>query len=117
MREGQGNAVTAVAPRWVYPFGPGQTSQVPAEKDLLGGKGASLAAMSRAGLPVPPGFTITTECCRAFFDNAQQWPVGLEEEVRTHLTRLEEAVGRRFGADVRRCWSRCVPERPCPCPA
>lgn len=97
MREGQGNAVTAVAPRWVYPFGPGQTSQVPAEKDLLGGKGASLAAMSRAGLPVPPGFTITTECCRAFFDNAQQWPVGLEEEVRTHLTRLEEAVGRRFG--------------------
>ena len=67
-------------PIWVYPFGlrdgRGSGDSAPTDLDrpdgdLLGGKGASLAEMSRAGLPVPPGFTITTECCRAFFQGGR----------------------------------------------
>jgi pyruvate,water dikinase len=85
------------APRWVYPFGPGRPALEPADKDALGGKGASLAAMSRAGLPVPPGFTITTACCRAFLENGHQWPAGLAEEVRQQLAELERATNRRYG--------------------
>ncbi len=84
-------------PRWVYPFGPGLPDLDRFGKELLGGKGAGLAEMSRAGLPVPPGFTITTECCRAYFDNGGQWPAGLEEQIRAHLQKLEETTGRRFG--------------------
>ena len=84
-------------PRWVYPFGPGRVEPGGPGKDLLGGKGSSLAEMSLAGFPVPPGFTITTACCRAFFDNDEQWPAGLEAEVRSSLHDLEQAVGRSFG--------------------
>jgi rifampicin phosphotransferase len=97
MLEGQGPALSPDRPRWVYPFGPGQSEGDPSDKDLLGGKGASLAAMSRAGLPVPPGFTITTACCRAFFENGQRWPDGLEEQVRTQLNHLEQVTGRQYG--------------------
>lgn len=85
-------------PRWVYPFGPGLASDPDRPgKEILGGKGASLAEMSLAGLPVPPGFTIATECCRAYFDSGGQWPAGLEDQVRFQLQKLEETVGRRFG--------------------
>jgi len=73
------------------PDGPGEA------KRLLGGKGASLNAMSRAGLQVPPGFTISTECCRCYFERERKWPEGLEEEVRRNLRRLEEETGRPFG--------------------
>ncbi len=66
-------------------------------KDVLGGKGASLAAMSSAGLPVPPGFTISMACCAYFHAHGGEWPPGLEAEVRTNLARLEAATGRRFG--------------------
>jgi len=88
---------TPAGPRWVYPFGPGIAGDDRPGKELLGGKGAGLAEMSRAGLPVPPGFTIVTQCCRAYFDNCGQWPAGLEGQVRFHLQKLEESVGRRFG--------------------
>ncbi len=81
----------------IYFFGEGSAEGNPERKDLLGGKGASLAAMSRAGLPVPPGFTIATECCREFLDSGGRWPEGLEDEVAEHLARLEKAVGRRYG--------------------
>jgi pyruvate,water dikinase len=87
-----------VATRWTYFFGAGQTEGDPARKDILGGKGASLAAMSRAGLPVPPGFTIATRCCRLFLQGGGRWPEGLEEEVRRGLARLEVAAGRKFGS-------------------
>ncbi|MGA2034888.1 MAG: PEP/pyruvate-binding domain-containing protein, partial [Thermoguttaceae bacterium] len=97
MLEGQVATFSSRGPRWVYPFGPGLADLDRPGKELLGGKGASLADMSRAGLPVPPGFTITTECCRAFFDGGAQWPAGLEEQIRFHLRKLEEASGRRFG--------------------
>lgn len=89
---------SAVGGRWVYPFGPGlsESGDQPG-REQLGGKGAGLAEMSRAGLPVPPGFTITTDCCRAFFAAGERWPEGLEEEVRAALAALEQTVGRPFG--------------------
>ncbi|MHC4716813.1 MAG: PEP/pyruvate-binding domain-containing protein, partial [Planctomycetota bacterium] len=83
--------------RWVYFFGDGSADGDPERKDLLGGKGASLAAMSRAGLPVPPGFTISTEACPLFLESDGQWPDGLREQVDESLGRLERATGRRFG--------------------
>jgi phosphohistidine swiveling domain-containing protein len=72
---------------------------LPAETDpsaTLGGKGASLAAMTRAGLPVPPGFTIVTACCRHFFEHDQTWPPGLDAELRAAMARLESLTGRQF---------------------
>ena len=90
-----------MAGRWVYFFGNGGAEGDPQRKDILGGKGASLAAMSRAGLPVPPGFTISTECCRLFLDAGQTWPEGLREEVRQQLARLEAATGRTYGDPAR----------------
>ena len=67
-----------------------------ADKDLLGGKGANLAEMTRLGIPVPPGFTITTQACRAYLDSGSV-PPALFEEVETHLAALEERMGRRLG--------------------
>ncbi len=90
-----------VGNRWVYFFGPDGAEGEPDRKDVLGGKGAGLAAMTRAGLPVPPGFTIATECCRRFLESGGVWPEGLEDEVRRNLARLEEAAGRRFGDAAR----------------
>jgi pyruvate,water dikinase len=63
----------------------------------VGGKGASLADMTKAGFNVPPGFTILAECCQLYFQNQPQWPVGLEEQVRAGLARLEAMTGRSFG--------------------
>jgi pyruvate,water dikinase len=70
-------------------------------KDTLGGKGASLAAMARAGLPVPPGFTIEADCCRHFREHGGKWPDGLHEQVREHVARLEKETGRLFGKGPR----------------
>jgi pyruvate,orthophosphate dikinase len=79
-------------PRYVYDFDEGDRDQ----KDLLGGKGANLAEMSNLGLPVPPGFTITTEACRYFLEHGEE-PKGLDDEIAEHLSRVEEAVGRTLG--------------------
>ena len=88
-------------PQWVFFFGEGKAEGDPERRDILGGKGASLAAMSRAGLPVPPGFTISAECCRYYFKNDETWPDGLEDEVRTNLKRLEQFTGQSFGKGER----------------
>ncbi len=80
----------------VYFFCEGHSDGDPSRKDILGGKGASLAAMSRAGLPVPPGFTISVECCPLFLETGR-WAEGLEEQVKENLQRLEEVTGRKFG--------------------
>ncbi|MCW2611908.1 MAG: ppdK, partial [Cryptosporangiaceae bacterium] len=77
---------------YVYDFADGNRNQ----KDLLGGKGANLAEMTNLGLPVPPGFTITTEACRAFLDSGDL-PEGMAEEVTAHLRSLEVAMGRELG--------------------
>src|SRR5919108_2954273 len=66
-------------------------------RELLGGKGAGLAEMTAIGIPVPAGFTITTEACVAYMRAGRELPPGLEEEIAEHLQRLEETTGKRFG--------------------
>jgi pyruvate,water dikinase len=83
--------------RYIYFFGAGQAEGGSEIKHLVGGKGASLADMTRAGLNVPPGFTISAECCESFFRAEKRWPDGLRDELLVSLTRLERVVGRRFG--------------------
>ena len=79
-------------PRWVYDFGEADPSKI----ELLGGKGVNLAAMTALGLPVPPGFTITTDAWRSLKGTGTQ-PAGLSEEIERHLGRLEGVMGRSFG--------------------
>jgi pyruvate,orthophosphate dikinase len=83
-------------PRYVYAFGGGEADGHRGLKHLLGGKGANLAEMTRIGCPVPPGFTITTEACRAYLRDGRL-PEGLREEVGSALLRLEQRRGQRFG--------------------
>ncbi len=83
--------------QWVYSFGAGRNEGSAGMRDLLGGKGANLAEMASIGLPVPPGFTITTEVCTAFYENDRRYPDTLEAEVREALARVEKAVGLGFG--------------------
>jgi pyruvate, orthophosphate dikinase len=86
-----------MAEKRVYFFGDGKAEGSASMKELLGGKGANLAEMSSIGVPVPPGFTITTETCREFFENGSQYPAGLEAEVMDHLGRLEKLMGKKLG--------------------
>ncbi|MBV9653257.1 MAG: pyruvate, phosphate dikinase [Acetobacteraceae bacterium] len=83
--------------KWVYSFGAGHNEGRADMRNLLGGKGANLAEMANIGLPVPPGFTITTDVCTAFYANDRHYPDGLESQVRDALARIESAVGLRFG--------------------
>ncbi|KXJ56201.1 MAG: pyruvate, phosphate dikinase [Thalassospira sp. Nap_22] len=83
--------------KWVYGFGGGSAEGRSDMRELLGGKGANLAEMCNLGLPVPPGFTITTEVCTAFYDNDRDYPDGLNAEVETALASVEKLVGRKFG--------------------
>src|SRR5690349_3926355 len=83
--------------KWVYSFGAGLNEGRADMRDLLGGKGANLAEMASIGLPVPPGFTITTEVCTAFYKNDRQYPSDLVAQVRAALGQIERAVNRRFG--------------------
>jgi pyruvate,orthophosphate dikinase len=81
----------------IYAFGGGAAEGNGAQKDLLGGKGAGLAEMSRLGIPVPPGFTLTTEVCTFYQEHGGGYPPGLEQELEEHLQRVEERLGLRFG--------------------
>ena len=83
--------------QWVYSFGAGHNEGRADMRNLLGGKGANLAEMANIGLPVPPGFTITTEVCTAYYDNAQSYPDALKDQVAAALTSIEKAVGLKFG--------------------
>ena len=83
--------------RWVYAFGGGAADGDASMKNLLGGKGANLAEMSSLGLPVPPGFTITTECCTHYYANEQRYPDDMQAQVTEALGRVEELTGKRFG--------------------
>ncbi len=83
--------------KWVYSFGPGLNEGRADMRNLLGGKGANLAEMASIGLPVPPGFTITTELCTAFYANGRQYPAELTAQVDAALALVEEAVGLTFG--------------------
>ena len=83
--------------KWVYAFGGGTAEGRGADRDLLGGKGANLAEMAALGLPVPPGFTITTEVCAHFYGHGRQFPADLGAQVGAALDRLAQLTGRRFG--------------------
>ncbi|MHC4716616.1 MAG: pyruvate, phosphate dikinase [Planctomycetota bacterium] len=83
--------------KYVYFFGGGRTEGRTEMKELLGGKGANLAEMSSLGLPVPPGFTITTEACDQFSRHGGKWPRGLKAEVAANVAGLEKVTGKTFG--------------------
>ena len=83
--------------KWVYSFGAGHNEGRADMKNLLGGKGANLAEMASIDLPVPPGFTITTELCTEFYKNNRSYPDDLDAQVTEALTRIEQAVDRSFG--------------------
>jgi len=88
---------TTVKTRWVYAFGGGRAEGDASMRNLLGGKGANLAEMSALGLPVPPGFTITTECCTHFYENSRAYPAELEAQVAAGLQHVEAITKKRFG--------------------
>ncbi len=83
--------------KWVYSFGAGHNEGRADMRNLLGGKGANLAEMASIDLPVPPGFTITTEVCTAFYDNGRKYPDELAGQVRAALALVEQSVGLSFG--------------------
>ena len=83
--------------KWVYTFGDGKAEGEAGMKNLLGGKGANLAEMSNLGLPVPPGFTITTEVCTHYYDNGKQFPAELDGQVKTALAEMGRLTGKTFG--------------------
>src|SRR5215469_3284004 len=84
------------APRYVYYFGDGHADGTGKMKALLGGKGSNLHEMKRIGLPVPPGFTITTEVCSYFYDHNRSYPPHLEAQVASAMAKIEKSAGKRF---------------------
>ena len=104
--------------KWVYSFGDGKAEGRADMRNLLGGKGANLAEMSSLGLPVPPGFTITTEVCTWYYANNNAYPPELKDEVENGAGRGREDRGRSSSATPTiRCWSRCARARAPRCPA
>ena len=98
----------------VYRFSEGGASMAA----LLGGKGSNLCEMVRFGLPVPPGFVISTDVCRYYLNNDFTLPGGLRETIVEQAQALEGAVGRQFGSTAStRSWSQCVPAPVSPCRA
>src|SRR5437773_7604620 len=87
--------------RYIYAWGDGHAEGNGEMKDLLGGKGAGLAEMTNAGLPVPPGFTITTVACNDYFAAGEKLPDGLWDDVLEAMHEVEEAAGKRFGDPAR----------------
>jgi pyruvate,orthophosphate dikinase len=90
-------AKTAKAARMIYYFGAKKCDGDGTMKALLGGKGANLAQMTKIGLPVPPGFTITTQVCIDYYTSGKKFPKGLEEAVAAHVKLLEKETGKKFG--------------------
>ena len=88
---------TATLTRWVYSFGGGSADGDAKMKNLLGGKGANLAEMSALGLPVPPGFTVTTEACVHYYSQGQTYPADLAQQVKAGLKKVEAITGKVFG--------------------
>ena len=85
--------------KWVYSFGGGQAEGNTAMKNLLGGKGANLAEMASLGLPVPPGFTLSTDVCTSFYDNGNKYPDELSAQTNDGLKTIEKITGKLFGSN------------------
>src|SRR5580704_13135669 len=84
--------------KWVYAFGGGKAAGRASMRNLLGGKGSGLAEMAHLGLPVPPGFTITTEVCTHFYANGKAYPKDLKAQVNAALAEVGRITGKKFGA-------------------
>jgi pyruvate,orthophosphate dikinase len=91
--------VGSTSKRMIYYFGKTRTDGTGVSKQILGGKGANLAEMTSIGLPVPPGFTITTECCDSYYKNSRKLPPGLLEEVKKNVAVMEKELGKKIGDD------------------
>src|SRR5574344_945152 len=83
--------------KYVYFFGNGKAEGDKDMKYILGGKGANLAEMTNLGIPVPAGFTISTEVCQYYYSNSKQYPAALEKEVENGINNLEKITGKKFG--------------------
>ena len=94
--------------KWVYSFGAGHNEGKAEMRNLLGGKGANLAEMARIGLPIPPGFTITTEACTDYYDQRTQTRRSCGRRS-GRLGADRRPVGDKFGDTARRCWSPSAP--------
>src|SRR4030081_3546030 len=92
-----GSRSTTKTPKYVYYFGDGQADGRGDMKPLLGGKGANLAEMTRIGLPVPPGFTITTEVCSYYYAHNRTYPASLQAEIEKGIANMERIMGTKFG--------------------
>ena len=99
--------------KYVYLFSEGNGSM----RELLGGKGANLAEMTVLGMPVPQGFTVSTEACTRYYEDGKKIAPEIEEEIYANLAKMEEINGKKFGDRKTRCWFPCVPARELPCPA
>src|SRR5260370_25633540 len=88
----------AAMAKWVYTFGDGKAEGGARMRDLLGGKGANLAEMANLGLPVPPGFTITTEVCSYFYQHGKRYPADLKQQVEAALDYVGKVAGHGFRA-------------------
>jgi len=97
MTKSKGKKSSGKKTKFVYFFGNGKAEGDAKMKNLLGGKGANLAEMTNIGIPVPAGFTITTESCAMYYENNKKWPAGLEEQIKANITRLEQTMGAKFG--------------------
>jgi pyruvate, orthophosphate dikinase len=84
--------------KYVYFFGGGKAEGKTAMKALLGGKGANLAEMANTGLPVPPGFTVSTEACAYYSDHGHKYPAGMNAQIKKNLERLEKLIGKKLGS-------------------
>jgi pyruvate,orthophosphate dikinase len=96
---GKGASSKASPAKMTYYFSKSKSEGKGLSKQLLGGKGANLADMCSIGLPVPPGFTITTECCGAYYEQGRKLPDGLMEAVKKNIAMLEKDLGKKFGDD------------------
>ena len=94
--------------KWVYTFGDGAAEGRAQDRNLLGGKGANLAEMSSLGLPVPPGFTITSEVCNWFYANGRSYPEALKEQVETALDQVGRHIWRFIDGIDGHGDSRCI---------
>src|ERR671932_538495 len=97
VRRASPNRVKVTQPKYVYYFGEGKADGNGKMKGLLGGKGANLAEMTRIGLPVPPGFTISTEVCTYFYAHKRTYPAAMQAQVEEGVRRMERIMGTKFG--------------------
>ena len=100
-----------MAHKYVYLFSEGNANM----RELLGGKGANLAEMTNIGLPVPQGFTITTEACTQYYEDGQKINDGIQAQIMEYIVKMEEITGKKFGDKENPRWSPSAPAPAPPC--